>query len=148
MGKVAKKKNAEAAPVVLDATGAAAGRLAAFCAKAALSCAKVDVVNAEKAEISGDPVKVAQKYANRRHMTQKSNPENAAKWPRRPDYLFKTIVKGMLPKKKPGGKAALSRVTAHIGVPAQFEGKARKFATKEQPKGISLDKLCRQLGWM
>ena len=141
------KKTAKPAALVIDAAGAPVGRVCAYCAKQALNGAKVDIVNVELSVITGNPEGVVEKYARRRHMTQKANPENAAKWPRRPDFLFKTILKGMLPKRTSRTKDALSRTRAHLGVPAGLE-KAEKFAKERQAStGITLMELCRALGW-
>ena len=150
MEKKEKKQKPKAeAPMLIDATGAVVGRLSAVVAKKSLNGAKIDIVNIEKAIMTGRPSKIIERYQKRRHMTQKSNPEEAAKWPRRPDYLFKTILKGMLPKRTSRTKDALGRVMAYIGVPAQFEGKpAEKFAKKEAAAGITMQKLSRELGWV
>ena len=141
-----KQKDARPAALLIDATGAPAGRLAAFVAKQALCGAAIDIVNVDLAVITGNPDRIVEKYAARRHMTQKANPEHAAKWPRRPDYLFKVILKGMLPKRTSRSKDALSRTMAHIGAPEKLsERKAEKFA-KKQAHGMTLMELCRALG--
>ncbi|MEK6954289.1 MAG: 50S ribosomal protein L13 [Candidatus Micrarchaeota archaeon] len=113
--------------IVIDADGAIVGRLAAIVAKRSLQGEEVVIVNAEKAVISGDPLKTKEKYYNRRQMTNKANPAEAAKWPRRPDLLLKRIITGMLPKHSGRGKAAGSRIKAFLGVPKEYAGKETKF---------------------
>ncbi len=113
--------------MIIDAKDAIVGRLAAFAAKKALQGEEVIIVNSEKALISGNPLNTVRKYSGRRGMTQKANPENAAKWPRRADLLLKRIIRGMLPKHSPRGKAAEERVKAFLGVPKNYEGKAQKI---------------------
>jgi len=140
------KKTAKPAALVIDATGAPVGRLCARVAKQALGGATIDIVNIDLCVITGNPEKIVARYAGRRHMTQKANPEHAAKWPRRPDYLFKVILRGMLPKRTSRSQEALSRTMAHIGVPEKFAGKAEKFV-KEPSEGITLIAICRALGW-
>jgi large subunit ribosomal protein L13 len=145
--KTAKAPAGKAAKaLVIDAEGAPIGRVCAWCAKQAINGATIDVVNIDTCVITGNPEKIVAVYAGRRHMTQKANPEHAAKWPRRPDLLFKTILKGMLPKRTSRGKVALSHVKAYLGVPAQFAGKAEKFK-KDPSTGITLMEICRALGW-
>lgn len=113
--------------MIIDGTNAIVGRLCAKVAKAALNGETIDIVNAEKAVISGNPLTTRSKYSARRGMTQKANPEQANKWPRRPDMLLKRIVRGMLPKHSGRGKEALRRIKTHLGVPKEFEGKAVPF---------------------
>lgn len=144
--KTQEKNSAKPGALVIDATGAPVGRLAARVAKQALSGATIDIVNIDLCVITGNPEKIVAKYAGRRHMTQKANPEHAAKWPRRPDYLFKVILRGMLPKRTSRSQEALSRTMAHIGTPEKFKGLAEKFA-KEPSEGITLIAVCRALGW-
>ncbi len=134
--------------MIIDATGAILGRLTAQVAKAALEGQNVVIVNSEKIVISGDPVMTVAKYKGRRGMQDKADPEKGPKWPKRPDYLYKRILRGMLPKHSARGKAALSRVKAYLGVPAEYAGKAKPFAfTSAQLtcRYISLQELCAKI---
>jgi ribosomal protein uL13 len=136
--------------VVFDASGAVVGRLCAYAAKLSLSGANVRIANIEQAVFSGKKAYVVGKYAKRRHMTQKSNPEEAAKWPRRPDYFFKAVLRGMLPKRSSTGKLAASRIMAYIGVPAGLDiSKALKIPDSDRraPATITILEVCRNLGW-
>jgi ribosomal protein uL13 len=152
---VEKSKKSKTAPVaqnvVFDGSGAIMGRLCALCAKSALKGSKVVVVNVEQAFFSGNRERLIGRYFGRRHMTQKANPEEAAKWPRRPDYFFKAVLRGMLPKHSARGKAAMSRVTAYIGVPGGVDvSKAAKVKGRDElgaSAGITVLDLCRNLGW-
>lgn len=134
--------------MIIDAQNAIVGRVATVAAKHALQGEDVVVVNSESAVISGDPLKTREKYYKRRQMTQKANPENAAKWPRRPDLLFKRIIRGMLPKHSGRGKAAARRIRVYLGVPKEYEGKAQKFshtADKLANKYISMAELAARI---
>ncbi|MEK6842974.1 MAG: 50S ribosomal protein L13 [Candidatus Micrarchaeota archaeon] len=134
--------------MIIDGTNAIVGRLCAQVAKFALNGETVDIVNAEKAVISGNPLTTVSKYAGRREMTQKANPEQANKWPRRPDMLLKRIIRGMLPKHSGRGKDAQRRIKTHLGVPKEFEGKAVPFEfTSDALSGkfISLKELSERL---
>jgi len=137
--------------MIIDATNTVMGRLAAQVAKLLLKGETIEVVNIEKTVLSGEPAKIIEKYRKRRKIQYKANPEKSAKWPRRPDYLFKRVVQGMLPKNRTG-ETAVKRLTAHVGVPKEFESDnaARlktKAATTLQCKQITLEQLCRRLGW-
>lgn len=135
--------------IVFDATNAVVGRLTATVAKKALAGEDVVVVNCEKALVTGDPTFTIAKYKARRGITQKANPEHAAKWPRRPDLLFKRIARGMLPKKKARGKNALRKIRVFVGVPKEFEAaeKQQSGVRSTRSKSISLLELCKRLGW-
>ncbi|MEW5955208.1 MAG: 50S ribosomal protein L13 [Candidatus Micrarchaeota archaeon] len=137
--------------MIVDATDTLMGRLAAQVAKLLLKGETLEVVNVEKTALSGEPSKIIEKYRKRRGIQYKANPEHSAKWPRRPDYLFKRVVQGMLPKNRTG-ETAIKRLTAHVGVPKDFEAEtAARLKTKAsstlQCRQITLEQLCRRLGW-
>lgn len=137
------------ATVVFEGKGAVAGRLAAHITKLILSGDGVVVLNIQEAVITGRPRMVVAKYAARRGITNKADPQHAAKWPKRPDYLFKKIVAGMLPKQSSRSKAALSRLKAYIGVPPEYATHSKidsKTAHKKiAGRSITMQELCSQL---
>ncbi len=135
--------------LVIDATNAICGRLSAYCAKQSLKGEKVIVLNAEKIVISGNPKEITLVYSKRRGIQYKADPEKSAKWPRRPDLLFKRIIRGMLPKHSPRGKAALERIMVYLGEPEHAEAK-KPFTNTSDALGknfISFQQLCKNLGW-
>ena len=113
---------------------------------------EVVVVNIEKTVISGNPKRIVEVYEGRRSIQNKSNPTHSPKWPRRPDYLFKRIMQGMVPKTRKG-EIVLKKFQAHIGVPAEFAEKAKKAETTKKLasnllcRSITLGEVCAQLGW-
>jgi ribosomal protein uL13 len=129
----------------VNADGMIVGRLAAFCAKQALKGEKVNVFNVEKSVFSTTNVKVLfTKYLKRRGVQNKADPEKSAKWSRRPDFLFKKIVSGMLPEGT-RGKEALKRIRVFL-----TEGGEKmnlKNADSLNVKVVSLGELCEKLGW-
>lgn len=134
--------------ITIDAEGAVAGRLAAYVAKKLLQKEQVTIINVEKAVFSGNPDQIIGVYYKRRGMTNKANPEKARKWPRRPDFFFKNIVFGMLPRTN-RRKQLLANLKAHIGAPAGI-GKAEKpvkTADKLGRKYITIIDVCKALGW-
>lgn len=134
--------------IVVDATDAVAGRLATFVAKKLIQKEQVVIVNAEKAVISGNPDQVIGVYFKRRGMTNKANPEKAAKWPRRPDFFLKKIIFGMLPKTN-RRKQLLRELKIHIGVPEGVKDAKNYTKTTEKlgRKYISILDICQALGW-
>lgn len=136
---------------VIDAKGAVVGRLATHVAKLALDGKSVSIINIQDAIISGDPVKIQEKYLARRGLHSKSNPEHSVKWPRRPDLLFKKIVSGMLPKHSPRQKLALSRIRVFLGHPeglvVESKPHPKEGHKKITSKYLTLMQLCNHLGW-
>lgn len=135
--------------IVIDAEGAVVGRLAAVIAKKLLLGDQVIVVNGEKTVFSGPEKRVSLVYLKRRRMQNKADPEKTAKWPRRPDYLLKKIVKGMLPHKTSRESTALHKLTVFVGVPEKYAGVPKEsFKTTLGRKKVSLEKVCENLGWI
>ncbi|HII38988.1 TPA: 50S ribosomal protein L13 [Candidatus Micrarchaeota archaeon] len=137
--------------MIIDATNTIMGRLATRVAKLLLKGEKVEVVNIEKTVFSGDPKQIVERYRARRGMQNKSDPEKSAKWPRRPDYLFKRILRGMLPKNRTG-EIVLHNFIAHVGVPSELaDKKIERIETKEATaldcRHITLLQVSKQLGW-
>lgn len=129
----------------INADGMIVGRLAAFCAKQSLKGETVNVFNVQKSVFSATNVKVLfTKYLKRRGVQNKADPEKSAKWPRRPDYLFKKIISGMLPDGR-RGKEALKRIRVFLA-----EGGEKidlKNSDSLKIKTVSLGELCEKLGW-
>jgi large subunit ribosomal protein L13 len=116
---------------VIDCESQILGRLASHTAKLLLQGNKVILVNAEKAAISGHVSNIVANYKQKVEFKDKANPEHSPYWSRRPDFLVKRIVRGMLPWKKPRGRDAFKRLRVYIGVPAEIS--KEKFS-KEQFK--------------
>ncbi len=106
---------------VIDANGLVLGRLCATVAKMLLSDKDIAVVNAEKAVMTGDKKSIVSRYYVRRNLQEKENPEHSPKWSRRPDFLVKRIIRGMLPYKKSKGKTAFKRLYVFIGTPNELK---------------------------
>ena len=146
-GKAAKAGQPAGETEYFDAANAVVGRVAALAVKLLLAGKSVVIVNSEKAVISGDPKGVAERYKRKRGIQNKANPENSPKWPRRPDFLYKKIVSGMVPD-RPRGRAAFKRLRIFVGVPPELQGKQfRQYAVKSGfAKSITLGELCNALG--
>jgi ribosomal protein uL13 len=67
-----------------------------------------------------------------------------------PDRILKRTVRGMLPVKKPSGKAAYGRLKVYMGVPREYEKKELfeyDDAKNRKLKGyITLKELSKHLG--
>jgi len=135
-----------------DAADTVLGRLGTFVAKDLLSGESVAIVNAERAVISGKPQYIIEKYMRRRQARDKADPEDSVKWPRRPDFLVKRILRGMLPYSTPRGRQAFKNLRVYIGVPEEL-AKSKAIILKEikkeklNTKFMSVAELCTALGY-
>lgn len=131
---------------LIDATGCVAGRLATVVAKRLLMGETIDIVNAEKAVVSGRPAAVRARYEFKRDVgTRRKGPF----LPKAPHLLLKRTVRGMLPYQLPNGRAALKRLKCHPGVPPEFQGKpaeAVDAAKRHVPMSLTLGEVSRFLG--
>ncbi|MFH0836307.1 MAG: 50S ribosomal protein L13 [Candidatus Micrarchaeota archaeon] len=137
--------------IVFDAKDCVAGRLASYTAKTLLKGEQVVIVNAELAILSGNAVKIVSKYSDRRGIQQKADPEHSPKWPRRPDFLLKRIIRGMLPPHTARRSNAMKNLRVFMGVPKEYEGKGKPVAARKKQdftrKVITLGFICKKLGW-
>ncbi len=137
---------------VIDCDSRILGRLASHVAKLLLQGNRVTLVNAEKAAISGHVSNIVANYKQKIEFQDKANPEHSPYWSRRPDFLVKRIVRGMLPYKKATGRDAYKRLRVYVGVPAEV---AKQKMEKVEIKGseeayetsISVKELSEKLGY-
>ena len=134
--------------MIIDATDLIIGRMATVVAKKALLGEKVDIINCEKALISGSKKDVLAKFKARR---ERGQPTKGPFIPRRPDMLVKRTIRGMLPYKQEKGLKAFKRIKCYLGVP---EGMEKAETIKEAHisklptlKYITIGTLSRELGW-
>jgi len=109
--------------LVIDGSGLILGRLASKVAKFLLEGYEVSVINIEKVVISGKKDSIFKEHEKFLEIKSKVNPKYTPRHYRRPDNMFRATVRGMLPRKKPKGKVALSRLKVFIGSPGNIEGK-------------------------
>lgn len=132
---------------VIDASNHVLGRLASKIAKELLEGQDIVVVNAEKCVVSGNPKFVFEHYKKK---IDRGHPYTGPFFPRRPDMLFKRTVRGMLPIKKPKGRAAYRKLIVYVSVPAEYaKMTAKRYKNAENKlnsKYITLEDLARKLG--
>jgi len=118
-------------PIVIDATDHIAGRLSSNVAKLLLEGNRVTVVNSEKIMISGRKKNIVGEYKEFLKIASINNPKHGPFHPRKPDTVISRMIRGMLPRDKPSGKAALSRLRVYIGVPKDVKPLG-KYSLKKQ----------------
>ena len=138
--------------VYVDASDQIAGRLSSKVAKLILSGKRVVVVNAEKSLISGSRTSVINQWKERLELSSRVNPIYGPIHPRRPDNIFRRMVRGMVPRKKPKGATAMKRLRVYIGVPEEVAAaKLTRFddaaATRPIPVYVTMGDLSKSLGW-
>ena len=138
--------------IVVDGTNLIAGRLCSNVAKLLLQRNNVSVVNCEKIMISGKRLSIVGEYKDFLKIASILHPKHGPFHPRRPDTILSRMVRGMLPRKKPSGLAALKRLRAYIGVPNQLKSFNKiQFdnAKIRKPNAYytSMAELGRTIGW-
>ena len=139
--------------IFMDAENAILGRLCSEVAKYLLEGFAVNIVNCEKAVISGKKHSVLNEYRAMHKIHTHTNPRRGPFHPKRPDRLVRRTVRGMLPWKKSRGREAFHGLMTYISVPSEFS-KAElikpKFADSEKLtcKKITVGDLCKEFGWV
>lgn len=139
-------------PVVVDASGQIVGRLASHVAKLLLNGERVVVVNAEQALFSGRRSTILQEWLGTLEIASVVHPKFGPFHPRTPDRIFKRVVRGMVPRRKPRGLQAWKRLRVHVGIPAEYGKREKRVfedakATKPLSYYVPLADVARQLGW-
>ena len=136
----------------IDAENAILGRLCTEVAKYLLEGHVVNILNCEKAVISGKKHSVLREYREMHKIHTHTNPRRGPFHPKRPDRLVRKTVRGMLPWKKSRGREAYHRLLTYIGIPKEFtktEIIKPKFADADKLtcKKITIGDLCKEFGW-
>lgn len=134
----------------LDATGAVIGRICTYAAKQALLGNTVNILNAEKAIMSGS---MEYNYDRYHHLIKETGQTRKGPYiPRLSDRFVKRLVRGMLPYKRQRGAEAYKRIMCHLSVPTEFKDKKLiiyKPSIKENIlaiKHVTVQELCKKLG--
>ena len=136
--------------MIIDATDLIMGRLAAVVAKKAILGEKIDIVNCEKAVITGNKDNILAEYKKRYDLGR--NPYKGPFFPRASDRLVRRSIRGMLPYKQEKGKKAYKAVMCYVGIPEQFKGQkletiaAANVSKLKNYKYIAVGVLAKQLG--
>lgn len=134
---------------VVDGSDHIMGRLASIIAKRLLKGEKIAVVNAENIIVSGDFYSALKEW---KEFLEVGKYRKGPFHPRRPDTIFRSVVRGMLPREKHKGRAAFKRLKVYIGVPEAFKNvkpESIEEAKADKLKGshFKLGELAKQIGW-
>jgi large subunit ribosomal protein L13 len=103
---------------VYDATDQILGRFATRIAKELVKGENVNIVNCEKAVISGKPKNTENHYMHRR---QRGDPHHGPFFPRTPDGIVRRTIRGMLPLRTPKGREAFRRLKVYVSIPDELK---------------------------
>ena len=140
------------ADLIIDGSDKVLGRVGSQVAKHLLNGKSVVLLNAEKISISGDRKVLFEKYKQLLELKDKANPEHSPYWSRRPDLFVKRSIRGMLPYKKPKGKAAYKLLKVYIGTPEEFKSADVSKVESKSPKelyqnAMTVSELMEDLGY-
>ncbi|MFX1451715.1 MAG: 50S ribosomal protein L13 [Promethearchaeota archaeon] len=137
---------------IIDADGLILGRLASIIAKRLLLGENINIINAEKAVISGRKREIINRYKKWLGLRTATAPWRGPLHPRQPNLLLKRTVRGMLPWKKKRGQIAYRRLKVYIGIPDELKNK--EISTLEdinldhlRGTYMKLGELAEEIGW-
>lgn len=132
--------------MIIDATDLKVGRIATEAAKAALKGENVEIVNVEKAILTGNKKDVIAKYQQR---YERRGPHWGPNQPRMPDRFVRRIIRGMLPTNTARGREAYKRVMCYIGNPEDKKAETiteAHISNSQTLRYITVHELCSVLG--
>ena len=134
---------------VVDANGLILGRMASIIAKRLLEGDRIEIVNAEKAVISGKRLKVIKD--RKEFLKVGGRGRGPVHW-RKPNAIVRRTVRGMLPYRKTKGREAFRRLRVHIGVPMELadkEGESLSEAHLDRlgDRYVTVGEIAENIGW-
>jgi len=108
----------EGETMIINAENLIIGRLSTVVAKHALLGETVNVINSEKAVITGLKKNILAHYE---HKIERGNPFKGPFFPRTADKILKRTIRGMVPWKETRGKEAFKRIKCYLGTPEEFK---------------------------
>lgn len=132
------------------------GRLASKVAKMLLEGKHVVVLYAEDIIVTGTSKhSIMEKFYRRLRLRSNVNPRRHGPFiPRSPEGIFRRVVRGMLPRNKPKGKAAYRRLKVYRGNPENIpeerlvvfeDSKRRRFSPYPY---MYLKEIAKLIGWV
>jgi len=105
--------------MIIDAENIILGRLASFVAKKALRGNSLDIINCEKAVVSGKKRFTLNETVRKYNQGTFKGPFI----PKQADRFVRRTIRGMLPYKTPHGREAFKKIKCYLGIPVQFNDK-------------------------
>lgn len=135
--------------MIIDATNMILGRMASYAAKKAMLGESVDIINCEKAVITGKRSYIIQRYQKKAEI---GTPATGPFYPKQPHMLVKRTIRGMLAYRKEKGAKAYKRLKCYPGVPDKFKDKkletvpGANISNVPSLKYVVIKDVCRMIG--
>ncbi len=133
---------------IIDASNSILGRLSSNVAQRLMRGESIQLVNVENAIMSGEAM---EKFNRRQGLQSKKTPESGTKFQKRPDFLVKKVVRGMLPYKTWRGRKAYKNLKCFVGLPSGIDVKSLETVKEAQKtikiKSMTVNEICIKLGW-
>ncbi len=110
--------------MIIDGENLIVGRLASVVAKKALNGENIEIVNCEKAIMTGSKKNLENRFKSK---LERGDPYHGPFVERRADRFVKRLIRGMLPYKQYRGKEAFKRIKCYNNVPEKL--KNEKFTS-------------------
>ena len=117
--------------IIIDATGAALGRLATFAAKQSLLGKQVRIINCDNAVITGKKKVIIEVYKAK--IRRGGYSQKGPYIPRTTERLVRRTIRGMLPWNITRGREAFKRIKCYAEKPEEFS-KAENITTFPRAK--------------
>ena len=131
----------------IDATNLIMGRIATVAAKKALLGEDINVVNCDKAVITGNKKTTLAEFKRKREM---GIPAKGPFIHRSSDKIMKRAIRGMIPYKQEKGVKAFKRIRCYVGVPEEIKNletiKEADVSKVPNLKYLSLGKISKFMG--
>ena len=124
--------------IVIDGDGEILGRIASFAAKQALQGKQVNVINCNKALISGNRANILENYLVMRRRTKVRFPSLAEK-------IMKRTIRGMIKYKSGRGAIAFKKLRCYNEVPHELKNEKAIHLGNKNKDLMSLQELARSL---
>lgn len=135
---------------VIDAEGLILGRMASIIAKRLLQGERIDIINSERAVVSGKRLMVIGK--RKKFLEVGGRNRKGPIHYRKPDAIVRRTIRGMLPYRKTTGRMAFRKLKVHIGVPrdmlkTQRESIPDASMEKLQCRYVTVGEIAKNIGW-
>jgi large subunit ribosomal protein L13 len=136
----------------VDASGQVLGRMGSKVAKLLLTGNSVVIINADKVLLSGNRAMVMRDFFDRLKIASVVHPKHGPFHPRTPAGMLTRMIRGMIPRTKSSGLAALKRLRVYTEAPeefakASFTSFEEAKATKPQAYYVTLGEVAQRIGW-
>jgi len=133
--------------MIIDAENKILGRIATIAAKKALLGETVNIINCEKAIVTGNKQSLIKSSLEKRNRGHTKGPFIS----RLPDRFVRRTIRGMLPYKQPKGKQAMKKIRCFTGIPEKLQNKdtfegIKDISKLRNFKYLKISQICKSMG--